>query len=160
MTKNIFWDNTIETTTTAEKTSFKRSTTDVWKEYRYFKQQPCDYGLDKENLPKNSIMYLNQGYQSYKYNKKIYCGDYFLVGQINECLNPPEDFENYELGEREVKMFHPRYDAITSKLKSLSETLGYIMVCGDTDEHFLDYGFSKQNSKILHSTLRPQETYA
>ena len=151
MTKNIFWDNKIETTTTAEKTSFKRSTTDVWKEYRYFKQQPCDYGLDKENLPKNSIIYLNQGYQSYKYNKKIYYGDYFLVGQINECLNPPEDFENYELGEREVKMFHPRYDAITGKLKSLSETLGYIMVCGDTDEHFLDYGFSKQNSKILYS---------
>ena len=25
------------------------------------------------------------------------------------------------------------------------------MVRGDEDEHFLDYGFSKQNSKILHS---------
>ena len=66
-------------------------------------------------------------------------------------MNPPEDFENYELGEKEVKMFHPRYDASTGKFQSLSETLGYIMVCGDTDEHFLDYGLSKQNSKVLHS---------
>ena len=29
--------------------------------------------------------------------------------------------------------------------------LGYIMVKGDPQEHFLDYGYSKQNSKILHS---------
>ena len=25
------------------------------------------------------------------------------------------------------------------------------MIRGDTDEHFFDYGYSKQNSKILHS---------
>lgn len=107
MTKNILGDNRIETTVMEEKTSFKRNTTNIWKEYGYFKQQPCGYELDKENLPENSIIYLNQGYQSYKDNKKLYYGDYFLVGQINEFLNPPEDFENYELAEREVKMFYP-----------------------------------------------------
>ena len=107
MTKNILGDNRIETTVMEEKTTFKRNTTNIWKEYGYFKQQPCGYGLDKENLPENSIIYLNQGYQSYKDNKNLYYGDYFLVGQINECLNLPEDFENYELAEREVKMFHP-----------------------------------------------------
>ena len=88
-------DNRIETTVMEEKTTFKRNTTNIWKEYGYFKQQSCGYGLDKENLPENSIIYLNQGYQSYKDDKNLYYGDYFLVGQINECLNPPEDFENY-----------------------------------------------------------------
>ena len=47
-------------------------------------------------------------------------------------------------------MFHSRYDTVTGNFQSLYETLGYIMVCGDQGEHFLDYGFSKQNSKILH----------
>ena len=65
-------------------------------------------------------------------------------------MNPPEDFENYEIAEREVKIFRPRYDAITGQFQGLYDTLGYIMVRGDTDEHFLHYGFSKQNSKILH----------
>ena len=83
---NIFGDNRVETTLTAEKTSFKRNTTDFWKEFGYFKQQPCDYGLDKENLLENSIIYLNQGYQSYKDNKKVYYGDYFLLVQAKKCL--------------------------------------------------------------------------
>ena len=41
MSKTIFSDNRIETTLTAEKTSFKRNTIDVWPDYGYFKQQPC-----------------------------------------------------------------------------------------------------------------------
>ena len=37
MSKNIFSDNRVETTITAEKTSFKRNTVDVWPNYGYFK---------------------------------------------------------------------------------------------------------------------------
>ena len=151
MTKNIFSDNRIETTLSAEKNSFKRNTTDIWKEFGYFKQQSCDFGVDKENLPENSIIYLNQSYQSYKDNKKVYYGYYFLLGQVNECIYLPEDLQSYELGQREIKIFRPRYDTIYGKLKGLHEILGYIIVRGDADEHFLDYGFSKQNSKILSS---------
>ena len=47
-------------------------------------------------MPENSIMYLNQGYQSWKDNKKVYYADYFLIGQVNECLNPPKNLETYE----------------------------------------------------------------
>ena len=36
----------------------------------------------------------------------------------------------------------------------LYETLRYLMVRGDSDECFLDYGYLKQNSKILHSYHR------
>ena len=50
MSKNIFSDNRVETVT-AEKTSFKRNTIDLWPSYGYFQQQPCDYGVGKENMP-------------------------------------------------------------------------------------------------------------
>ena len=46
----------------------------------------CNYGVEKENFPENSIVYLNQRYQLYKDNKKIYYADYFLIGQVNECF--------------------------------------------------------------------------
>ena len=39
---------------------------------------------------------MNQAYQSYKGNKKVYYADYYLLRQLNQCLNPPEDLKNYE----------------------------------------------------------------
>ena len=90
MLKSIFVDNTIETTITAEKSAFERNTADIWPDYGYFKQQPCDFGIDKENRTKNSILYINQGRQSVKDNKKNYYADHFLIEQVNECINPPE----------------------------------------------------------------------
>ena len=53
--------------------------------------------------------------------------------------------------DREVKLFRPRYDTVTGTFQELYERLGYITVRGDVDEHFLDYGYSKKYSKILHS---------
>ena len=60
MTKNIF-DGAVESTYTVEKfTSFKRNTTDVWKNYGYFKQEPCDFSIEKANLSDNPIIHINQ----------------------------------------------------------------------------------------------------
>ena len=147
--KNIFSDNRVETTITAEKSSFKRNTIDIWPEYDYFKQQ--SFGIEKENFLENSIFYVNQGYQSVKVNKKIYYAEHFLIGQVNKCLNLPEDLKNYKWEDREVKMYGSCYDSATGTLRGLYETLGYIMVRGDSQEHLLEYSYSKQNSKILHS---------
>ena len=38
MSKSIFPDNMVDTTITAEKTSFKRNTVDVWHDYGYLRQ--------------------------------------------------------------------------------------------------------------------------
>ena len=62
MSKNIFGDSRVETTVTAKKTSFTRNTVGVWPSSSYFKQQACHHGVDKENMPENSISYMNQGY--------------------------------------------------------------------------------------------------
>ena len=53
--------------------------------------------------------------------------------------------------DREVKLFRPRYYKVTGTFQGLYETLGYITVRGDADEHLLDCGCSKKYSKILHS---------
>ena len=60
MAKNIFSGNCVETAITAEKTSFRRNTVDVWPDYGYFKQQPRNFSIEKENFPENSIFYLTQ----------------------------------------------------------------------------------------------------
>ena len=60
MTKNIFGEGRVETIISAEKTtSFKRNTTDVWQKYCYFNQTPCEFSTEKDNMPENSIFYIN-----------------------------------------------------------------------------------------------------
>ena len=66
---------------------------------------------------------------------------------MNECGNP-ENLQDYKCQDREVIMYRPRYDTVTDTFCRLCETLGY--------EHFLDYGYSKQNSKILLSHYKKQ----
>ena len=48
-------------------------------------------------------------------------------------------------------MCRPRYDHALSQFLGFYETLGFIVAGGDPKEHFLDYGYNKQNSKILYS---------
>ena len=151
MTKNIF-DGAVESTLTVEKfTSFERNTADVWKNYGYFKQQPCDFSTEKAILPENTIIYTNQAYQSYKDNKKAYYVHYYLLGQVNQCLNLPEDLQNYECLPNEAKIYRPKYDNVTGEFLGLYKTIGYLTVRGDNQECFFDYGYSKDNSKVLYS---------
>ena len=80
MTKSVF-DGRMETTITAEKdpNGFKRNSTDLWPSYGYFKQQACDFLVEKANMPEMTLFYVNQAYLSSKDNKKIYC-DVFIIG--------------------------------------------------------------------------------
>lgn len=48
-------------------------------------------------------------------------------------------------------MYHSKYDTVTGEFLGLIETLGYLTVGGDSGECFLDYGYAKENSKILQS---------
>ena len=143
MTKNVFGDNRVESTLTAEKSSFKRNTVDVWQNWSFFNKQSCDFAMKKDKMPENTVLYINQGYQSYKDNKKVYYADYLIVGQINQCLNPPETIETYGFKDNKVKMYRPCYDTVTGQFQGLYETLVYLMVRSDSDKCFLDYGFSK-----------------
>ena len=65
LTKNIAMsEQNIETAIVA--TRFEndngKNTTFVWPDHGYFKQQPCDFHMIKENYPENSILHIKQGY--------------------------------------------------------------------------------------------------
>ena len=94
------------------------------------------------------VFYINQGYQSFKDNKRVYYANYYILGQVNECMNPPENLKEYQLKENEAVINHLRYETVTEKFLGLHQILGYLMVRGDSDKCFLDYGYSKQNLKI------------
>lgn len=152
MTKNIFGESKVQATLTAEKSiSFKSHTADVWQKYGYFKQQPCDFGFEKDYTPENSMFYINQGYESFKDNKKVFYANYYMISQINQCLNQPENLSSYEFKKNEGKISRPRYDTAPGQSLGLDETLGDLMVTGDSDGCFFYYGFSKENSKNFYS---------
>ena len=106
-------EQNIETTVLATKieNGTGRNRTCIWPEHGYFKQQTCNFHLDKENYPENNVFYINQGYLFYKDKNKLYYGDYYILGQVIECINLPEDVANYVCKERYVKMHRPRYDS-------------------------------------------------
>ena len=101
-----------------------KNTTNIWPEHGYFKQRPCDFGLDQESFPENFLIYINPGYLTIKDNRKHFYAGYYLIAQIDECANPPEDTENYFCTEKEVKLYRPRYDVVTGNFLGLCESLG------------------------------------
>ena len=107
--------------------------------------------LDKKNYPENSMIYLNQGYLTIKDNKKLHYTDYYLLGQIIECIKPPEEILNYVCNEREFKIHRQRYDIATAQFLGLYKSLRFLVVRGDPNKHFLDYSYCKKISKILYS---------
>ena len=112
----------------------------------------CDSLLEKAYLPENTIFFLNQGYLSYKDNKRIYYVDIFTTGQITPLLNQPEKLDEYEPQEDEVKILRSKYDVNTGRFLGLEYCLAYLSNRGDFKEQLFYYGYSKENSKILYST--------
>ena len=53
------------------------------------------------------VFYINQGYQSFKDNKRVYYANYYILGQVNECMNPPENLKEYQLKENEAVIKPP-----------------------------------------------------
>ena len=102
MTKNVF-DGQMENTITSEKdpNGFKRNSTDFWPSCGFFKQQACNFLVEKADMPEMTALYVNQAYLSYKDNKKIYYYEFFIIGQVTLRLDPPEDLKNYIHTKRE-----------------------------------------------------------
>ena len=92
--------------------------------------------MEKANLPENTISYQNQGYLSYKDNKKICYTDVFIIGQITPLLNQPEKLEEYMPQENEVKILRSIYDTITGQFLGLENCLAYLTVRCDFQEQF------------------------
>ena len=102
-------------------------------------------------MPEMAIFYVNEAYQSYKDNKKVYYCDFYILGQVIPSLNPPEDLKNHKFKLDEATIFRLKYDTVSGESLGLVETLAYLTIHGDSMECFFDYGYSKENSKVLYS---------
>ena len=127
----------------------------VWRQYGFFDSRKSNYSMEKVNYSENTILYLNQAYLTVKKNqKKIYYCDFFVLGQIVEAANPPEDISTYVLKANEVKIIRPKYNGETGEFLGLYETVGFMVVRGSPDEVFFNYGYGKDKSKVLYSHYR------
>ena len=149
LTKNIsFPEKNIETTIVASEFDDENgqvfSTSRIWPEVGYFNNQLTDFNMKKVNYPDNLVIYVNQAYLTVQNSKKKFYVNFYLIGQIIEALNPPENIANYVCKDCEVKIYKPRYDVSTVQFLGLYETISYLVVRGDEEERFLNYGFCKQ----------------
>ena len=76
----------------------------MWKDFSSFGSEICEFNIEKVNMPENTLFYVNQGYQSYKDNKKVYYNDIFTIAQIMPLAHQPKDIESYVLNDDEVKI--------------------------------------------------------
>ena len=114
--------------------------------------------MEKVNFPENCFFNVNQAYLTIQKSQKIFYGDYFILGQVIEAANSPCDIEKDECWPNKVKMVCPIYDIKDGAFKGIVETLGFIVVCGNDNETFLNYGFDKEKSKLL-SIFSSKNTY-
>ena len=66
----------------------------------------------------------------------------------------PKDIGSYQLKDDEVKILRARYDPISGEFLGIEYCIGLITVKNDADEQFFDYGYNKDNSKLLYSTKK------
>ena len=121
--------NVAEATITAEKNLAPQATsTDLWPQYSHFKQQCCEFFLQKSNYPEMTLMYVNQATLSYKNDHRIYYGNTYIWGQVIPLADLPVDFGLYELKPNEARILRPKYDLTSGQFLGLVETLGYLTV--------------------------------
>ena len=100
-------------------------------------------------MPEDTIFYVNQGYFSYKVNKKIYYNNVFITGQITPLLNQPENIDEYSPKKDEAKILRPKHKSTMGAFLGLEYCVAYLTVRNDPQEQSFDYGYSKDNNKIL-----------
>ena len=105
--------------------------------------------MAKVNFQENTLFYLNQSYLTIKKNKQIYYCDYFIIEQIVESLNLPQDVSSYTLKGNKVKIVRPYYDPETEEFKGLSETI-WLFSCKRFawESLFLTTGSMRKNQKF------------
>ena len=126
----------------------------MWKNHGFFITDSCDFSIEKANMPGNTLYYINQGYQSYKGSKKVYYNDLYIIAQIMPLAMQPKYIGSYQFQNDEVKILRARYDPISGEFLGIEYCIGLITVKNDADEQFFDYGYNKDNSKLLYSTKK------
>lgn len=138
----------------ADKNQDKKSNQTVWPSYEYFGFHACEFAIEKANLPENTIFHVNQGCLLYKDDRKIYYCVMFIIGQITPFIYQPKHMNDYVLKENEVKILRPKYNLTTGEFLGLEYCIAFLNVRNDLQKQFFDYGYTKDNSRILFSVQK------
>ena len=123
----------------------------VWKNNGIFGDIKPEMNLEKVNLPKKTLIYINQSYLSTVNSGDIAMYNHnFILGQLITAANQPTDIENYVCKDNEVKLFCCIYHLATRQFHGTREQLAYIVLRGDQHEIFYSYGYEKSKSQILY----------
>ena len=66
----------------------------------------------------------------------------------------PKEIGSYELKDNEVKILRPKYNPISGEFLGIEYCVAFVTVRNDPEEQFFDYGYHKENSKVLYSTRK------
>ena len=129
----------------------------VWRENGFFKEIKPEMNIEKVNIPENTLLYINQGFIStVKSGELAMYVHNFIIGQLITAVNQPENINEYQCDDNEVKLLSCVYDLESGKFKGLRLMLAYIVLRGDNDEVFFSYGYNKTKSTVLYSYSKQQ----
>ena len=66
----------------------------------------------------------------------------------------PKDIESYQLNDNKVKILRSRYDPISGEFLGIEYCAALVTVRNDPEEQFFNYGYHKENSRVLYSTRK------
>ena len=127
-------DRTEVTVATVNSEEKVKKSINLWENIGYFGTESCDFSIEKANLPENTIVYINQAYQSFKDGKKVYYNDVFIIAQIMPLAQQPKEIESYQLKDNEVKILRPRYDPINGEFLGIEYCVALVTVRNDPEE--------------------------
>ena len=113
----------------------------VWENGGFFQGDTSSFKLEKENMPENTLFYVNQGYFYHtKCTKRYYYTDVYIIAEIMPLPHQPKDAESYKCKDDEVKILRTPYERDTGKFLGLEYCIALIKVRDDPDGQFFDYG--------------------
>ena len=77
----------------------------MWKQSGFFGDQKRDFSILKVDFPENRLCYANQGTISTMIGDFAIYHDYVILGQLKPAKNNPENIDEYECKENEVKLY-------------------------------------------------------
>ena len=107
------------------------------------------------------MIYLNQSHLAVtKQKQKNFLLRLFYTQVDCRSVEPPQEVASYTLKKGELKMVRPKYNTETGEFLGLCKTFSYMLVRGSPEEVIFNYGFDKENSKVLYSHYRRRITNA
>ena len=127
----------------------------VWRNEKFFKDTKPELNLEKNNIPKNSLLYINQSYISTVKNGDLAMyHQNFIIGQLIVVANQPPEIDQYVCKGNEVKLYTCIYNLQTGEFLGLRFEVAFIVLRGDERELFLSYGFDVAKASVLYSSSK------